>query len=144
MGTYTPRLNLLKPAEDDFYNVTTQQSENWQKIDDEWLKLDEELKVDDYYIAFNLNQIKRNFKSLSATHIINNESPELLLELLLFEKQPLIIPKVTLTARHDIAESKTMLTQILTFEDFSKTMTKKMKVLHAFQAPSPELQFENQ
>ena len=38
MGTYTPRLNLLKPAEDDFYNVTTQQSENWQKIDDEWLK----------------------------------------------------------------------------------------------------------
>lgn len=144
MGTYTPRLNLLKPAEDDFYNVTTQQSENWQKIDDEWLKLDEELKVDDYYIAFNLNQIKRNFKSLSATHIINNESPELLLELLLFEKQPLIIPKVTLTARHDIAESKTMLTQILTFEDFSKTMTKKMKVLHAFQEPSPELKFENQ
>lgn len=37
MGILTSFLKLLKPEENDFYNATTEQAENWQKIDD-WAK----------------------------------------------------------------------------------------------------------
>jgi hypothetical protein len=34
MPTFTEVLNLRKPEENDFYNEQTEQSENWQKVDD--------------------------------------------------------------------------------------------------------------
>ena len=37
MGVFTNFLKLLKPNPDDFYDVTTQQAENWQKVDN-WAK----------------------------------------------------------------------------------------------------------
>lgn len=58
MGTYTQKLNLLKPAEDDFYNVTTQQSENWQKIDD-WAKKTEDGKLDKGDVSPNYDTAKK-------------------------------------------------------------------------------------
>ena len=43
MGVLTKFLNLLKPEEHDYYNVTTEQAENWQKIDEWAEKVDKDV-----------------------------------------------------------------------------------------------------
>ena len=72
MGTLTNFLNLLKPNENDYYDVLTEQSENWQKID-EWAK-----EIDDSNIKkqnkndYSLETVSKNI--VEAINEVNTEA----------------------------------------------------------------------
>lgn len=69
MGVFTNFLKLLKPNPDDFYDVTTQQAENWQKVDD-WAKRIDDGKLDAGAVSAEYNtgeKIEDKIKAVQET-----------------------------------------------------------------------------
>ena len=64
MGILTNFLKLLKPEENDYYNVITEQAENWQKVDN-WAK-----KIND-------EKVSKSGDTMVGNLTISNDNPVL-------------------------------------------------------------------